>query len=415
MNEEAAAEAGAVLPRREGCGGLHAGAGPRPAPCEGFRVGIVCYPSQGGSGVVATELARELGRRGHCAHVISYQLPFRLHRFGEGVENVAFHQVDVPNYPLFQYPPYVLALATKIAEVARYERLDLVHVHYAVPHSVAAVMAQAMLPSRRLPVITTLHGTDVTQTGCDPAIRDAVQWSLARSDAVTAVSDALATAARQTFGLTEVQRIYNWIDPNAMRRRPDPDLRRRFAATEDAVLVHASNFRAVKNVCDVVRIFAAVRREHRAVLLLCGDGPDAGPAHRAAAELGVEEHVHFVGIHHDMSTILSLADCFLLPSSQESFGLAALEAMACEVPVVCSDVGGLPEVVADGETGFLRPPGDVVGMATAVLLALEPGRHEAMARNARRRAVHRFGSARILPQIESLYASVVHRAATAKA
>ncbi len=411
MSEEAAAVEPGSGSAAGACGRLHPGAGPRPAPCGGLRVGVVCYPSQGGSGVVATELARELARRGHCAHVISYQLPFRLHRFGEGVENVAFHQVDVPSYPLFQYPPYVLALATKIAEVARYERLDLVHVHYAVPHAVAAVLAQAMLAPHRLPVVTTLHGTDVTQTGSDPAIRDAVQWSLARSDAVTAVSDALAAEARQAFGLGEVQRIYNWIDPSAMRRQPDPELRRRFARPDEAVLAHASNFRAVKNVCDVVRIFASVARQRPAVLLLCGDGPDAGSAHRLARDLGVEERVHFVGVHHEMSAILSLADCFLLPSGQESFGLAALEAMACEVPVVCSRVGGLPEVVAEGETGFLRAPGDIEGMTAATLEALEPTRHEALARNARRRAVHRFGTGRILPQIEALYAEVVARGA----
>jgi N-acetyl-alpha-D-glucosaminyl L-malate synthase BshA len=392
-----------------GCGA----AAPRAAACRGLRVGIVCYPSQGGSGVVATELARELGRRGHRAHVISYQLPFRLHRYGEGVANVAFHQVEVPNYPLFQYPPYVLALATKIAEVARYERLDLVHVHYAVPHAVAAVLARAMVAPKPLPVITTLHGTDVTQTGCDPAIREAVTWSLRQSDAVTAVSDALAREAATTFALTGIRRIYNWIDPLAMRRRPDPELRRRFARPEEAVLLHASNFRAVKNVGDVVRVFAAVRRVRPAVLLLCGDGPDAGTAHQLAHALGVAEDVHFLGVYHDMSAILSVADVFLLPSSQESFGLAALEAMACEVPVVASRVGGLPEVVEDGATGFLCPPGDVEAMARACLEALAPEHHETLARQARRRAVQRFGAARIVPQIEALYWEVAGAAACA--
>lgn len=394
----------------EGLPALRPGAGARPSPCGGLRVGIVCYPSQGGSGVVATELARELARRGHCAHVISYQLPFRLHRFHEGVGNVAFHEVDVPSYPLFQYPPYVLALATKIAEVARYEQLDLVHVHYAVPHATAAVMARQMLAPLRLPVVTTLHGTDVTQTGSDPAIRDAVQWSLAQSDAVLAVSDSLAAQARETFGLEGIRRIYNWVDPASVRRRHDPELRQRFAAPEDAVLVHASNFRPLKNVGDVVRVFAGVLKVRPAVLLLAGDGPEAGPAHRLARDLGVERFVHFVGVHQDMTAILSLGDVFLLPSSQESFGLAALEAMACEVPVVCTDVGGLPEVVADGECGFLRPVGDVEGMIAATLQSLEPGRHEALAHGARRRAVQRFGVTRIVPQIEATYLEVARRA-----
>jgi len=391
---------------RDGSCRTRPGVGLKPAPCLGLRVGIVCYPSQGGSGVVATELARELAHRGHCAHVISYQVPFRLGRFGDMGENVAFHQVEVPSYPLFQYPPYTVALANKIAEVARFEQLDLVHVHYAVPHAVSAALARAMVLPQRLPVVTTLHGTDATLTGVDPGIREAVIWSLQQSDAVTAVSDSLAATARRVFHLDSVRRIYNFIDPATLRRRPDPDLRARFARPEEAVLLHASNFRPIKNAGDVVRILAAVVRERPAVLLMCGDGPEAGTAHRLAHELGVADRVHFIGVQEDMAHVLSLADVFLLPSSEESFGLVALEAMACEVPVVCSHVGGLPEVVADGVTGFLRPAGDVEGMAAAVLDALAPERHAVMAKEARRQAVHRFSTSRILPQIEALYAEV---------
>ncbi len=382
------------------------GIGPKPAPCIGLRVGLVCYPSQGGSGVVATELARELARRGHCAHVISYQMPFRLGSARDLRENVAFHQIEVPMYPLFQYPPYTLALANKIADVARYERLDLVHVHYAVPHAVSAALARAIVAPVRLPVITTLHGTDVTQTGTDPAIRDAVTWSLQQSDAVTAVSDSLVASAREAFGLNSVRRIYNFIDPAIMRRRPHPDLRARFARPEDAVLLHASNFRAIKNIGDVVRIFAAVAAERPAVLLLCGDGPEAGTAHRLARELGVQERVHFIGVQEDMAPIMSIADVFLLPSTYESFGLVALEAMACEVPVVCSRIGGLPEVVTEGVSGFLRPVGDIPAMAEAVLQVLSSDRLPEMRHQARRLAVQRFGTSRILPQIEALYAEV---------
>lgn len=382
------------------------GAGLKPTPCVGLRVGIVCYPSQGGSGVVATELAGELARRGHCAHVISYQMPFRMGRLGDTRPNVAFHQVEVPVYPLFQYPPYEMALANKIAEVARYEQLDLVHVHYAVPHAAAAILARLMTLPRRLPVVTTLHGTDVTLTGVDAGIRETVTWSLQQSDAVTAVSDALTDAARRAFRLPDIRRIYNFIDPAAVRRRHDPALRARFARPEEAVLLHASNFRPIKNTGDVVRVFAAVQRERPAVLLFCGDGPEAGAAHRLAQELGVGSLVHFVGVQEDMVPVLSLADAFLLPSSEESFGLGALEAMACEVPVVCARVGGLPEVVADGVSGWLRPVGDIEGMAAAVLDTLAPERHASMAREARRQAVHRFSTSRILPQIEALYAEV---------
>ncbi len=382
----------------------------RPSPrsrCPRLKVGIVCYPSQGGSGVVATELAYELAQRGHQAHVISHQTPFRMARAREVQAGLAFHQVEVPMYPLFQYPPYTDALANKIAEVARYERLDLVHVHYAVPHALAAIVARAMLQPRRLPVVTTLHGTDVSQTGVEVGIRDAVTWSLKQSDAVTAVSDDLRAAAETTFGLDRVRRIYNFIDPLVVRRRSAPGLRARVARPDQAVLLHASNFRPVKNVGDVVRIFEQVARQRPAVLLMCGDGPEAGTAYRAARELGVESLVHFLGVQEDIGAYLSVADLFLLPSETESFGLAALEAMACEVPVVCSDCGGLPEVVVEGQTGFLRPVGDIEGMAAAALEALAPERHADLARQARRMAVHRFGSSRILPQIEALYADVV--------
>ena len=381
-----------------------------PAPrsrCPRLKVGIVCYPSQGGSGVVATELAYELVQRGHQAHVISHQTPFRMVRARDVRAGLAFHQVEVPMYPLFQYPPYTDALANKIAEVARYERLDLVHVHYAVPHALAAVVARAMLLPRRLPVVTTLHGTDVSQTGVEVGIRDAVAWSLRQSDAVTAVSEDLRAAAQSTFGLDRVRRIYNFVDPHVVRRRSVPGLRDRVARADQAVLLHASNFRPVKNVGDVVRIFARVARQRPAVLLMCGDGPEAGTAHRVARELGVDAQVHFLGVQEDIGAYLSVADVFLLPSETESFGLAALEAMACEVPVVCSDQGGLPEVVIEGETGFLRPVGDVEGMAAAVLEVLAPQRQAQMAWQARRSAVQRFSSSRILPQIESLYAEVV--------
>lgn len=384
------------------------GAGLEPVPCDGWRVGLVCYPSHGGSGVVATELGRALVQRGHCVHIISHQVPFRLgardlHR------NIGFHQVEVPNYPLFLHPPHTLALANKIAEVARFERLDLVHVHYAVPLSVAAALAREVLRPARLPLITTLHGTDVTQTGTDPALRETVTWSLRQSDAVTAVSDSLSASARQAFGLETVHRIYNFIDPAVMRRGSNPAARARFAPPDEPVLLHVSNFRAVKNVLDVVRTFALVVRIRPAVLLMCGDGPEAGPAQRLVREMGLEDRVHFIGVQDDMVDVLSLADLFLLPSAYESFGLGALEAMACGVPVICSRVGGLPEVVLEGATGFLRPAGDVEAMAQAVLAALEPALHARLAHQARRHAVANFSARRIIRHYEDLYADVIGR------
>ena len=384
------------------------GAGLEPVPCRGWRVGLVCYPSHGGSGVVATELGRALVHRGHCVHVISHQVPFRLGA-RDLSRNIAFHQVEVPNHPLFLHPPHTLALANKIAEVARFEQLDLLHVHYAVPHAVAAALAREVLRPVRLPVVTTLHGTDVTQTGTDPAMREVVTWSLRQSDAVTAVSESLAASARAEFGLQSVQRIYNFIDPAAMRRTANQAMRARFATPEEAVLLHVSNFRPVKNVLDVVRTFALVVRRRPAVLLMCGDGPEAGPAQRLVQEMGLGAHVHFMGVQDDMVAVLSLADLFLLPSAYESFGLGALEAMACEVPVISSRVGGLPEVVVEGETGFLRPAGDVESMAASALAALEPEVHARLAHQARRHAVTHFSVHRIIRHYEGLYAEVTGR------
>lgn len=384
-----------------------AAAAPKARPQSARRplhVALVCHPTQGGSGVLATELARELGRRGSIAHVVSYQPPLRLPRFPP---NVFFHEVDLPSHPLLVHAPYEMALATKIVEVARYEGVEVVHVHYAVPHAFAAVTAAAMVAPAPLRVVATLHGTDVTQLGDDETIAPALAWSLRKCDAVTAVSASLAAAARERFGLDHVRVIPNFVDPVSMRPHRDPALRASLAAPGDLVLLHASNFRPVKRIPDVVRVFAAVARARPAVLLMLGDGPEVAAAHRMARELGVADRVHFLGMHEDVAPLLSVADVFLLPSETESFGLAALEAMACEVPVVATCVGGLPEVIEHGRTGWLCPPGDIEGMAAACLRLADPATHATMASQARHRAVTAFGAARVVPRYEALYREVL--------
>lgn len=368
-----------------------------------MNVAIVCYPTRGGSGVVATALACQLAERGHRLHVISYEAPFRL---GRCEPLVSFHSVEAPSYPLFREPPYSIAVASKIAELARYEGLDLVHVHYAVPHAVAAALARQIALPLDLPFVVTLHGTDVTLFGGDESLRPAVVWSLKQAAAVTAVSDHLAASAEAAFGLARVRRIYNFIEPREWAGR-SPALRARYAAAGEAVLVHVSNFRPVKNLGDVVRVFARVAARRPARLLLVGEGPDAGTARRLAHELGQEARVHFLGAYEDVAEVLAAADVFVLPSSEESFGLGALEAMAAGVPVVASCVGGLPEVVVDGVTGYLCPAGQIDAMARACERLLDDLRRFRAA--AARHAAESFPAERIVPQYEDLYRDVLRR------
>lgn len=369
-----------------------------------MRIGIVCHATYGGSSALAAELACELAERGHYVHVISDEVPFRLAPC-EG--RVAFHAVEVPSYPLFRYPPYLLALAAKIAEVATYEGLDLVHAHYAIPHAPAAALAAQMAGDRSFAVVVTLHGTDVTRFGRDESLRSPLLWSLAQAQQVTAVSDWLAEQARLAFRLPAIRRIYNFIDPRRVAEAPDLTQRSRWAAPGEAVLIHVSNFRPVKNVADVIRIFARVAAEQPARLLLVGDGPDSGQARRLARELGLTERIAFLGAQPEAHPFLAASDVFLLPSSQESFGLAALEAMACGVPVVASRTGGLPEVVPEGQAGFLCPVGDVEAMAQRCLqiLAALPRFRE----GARQWALSRFTADRIVPEYEGVYEEAVRR------
>jgi N-acetyl-alpha-D-glucosaminyl L-malate synthase BshA len=376
-----------------------------------MRVGIVCYASLGGSGIVATELARHLARRGHEVHVLSSEIPFRLRGEPGGV---VFHAVDTPDYPLFREPQYLLSLATRIVQVARERELDVVHAHYAVPHATAAFLAREILRTEcggRVPsIITTLHGTDITLVGSDPSYRETVRFSIDRSDAVTAVSESLRadTVERLQVGVP-IRVIHNFLDCGRFERRVDPALRERLcpAGQYDALVVHLSNFRPVKRVEAVVGVFRRLRERVRARLVLAGEGPDSLKVQMQVEEYGLGGAVEILPPQEDVVPLLSVADLFLLPSSQESFGLAALEAMACEVPVVASRVGGLPEVIEDGVTGALHAPEDLDGMAaSAARLLTDPAAHRRMARAARWTVAERFCVNEVVPQYEALYAEL---------
>jgi N-acetyl-alpha-D-glucosaminyl L-malate synthase BshA len=362
-----------------------------------LRVGIVCYPTFGGSGVLAAELGVGLARRGHRVHVLSYEIPGRLDHL---VENLSFHEVVTPSYPLFE-SPYTLALASKIVEVTRYEGLDILHAHYAVPHATSAYLARQILGPEAPRLVTTLHGTDITLVGNDPSFLPITRFSIVESDAITTPSEFLRQATYRNLDVPEtvsIEVIPNFVDTD--RFAPGParpaELRALFgrawsAGDRPAVLVHVSNFRPVKRVDDVVRIFAAVQKVRPAVLLLIGDGPERSRVEALGRQLCAPGSVALVGKMQSFVELLQLGDVFLMPSESESFGLAALEALSCGVPVVASRIGGLPEVIPDGEVGFLAPVGDVAGMAALVVRILdEPGLRERLSANARAHAVRRF-------------------------
>jgi L-malate glycosyltransferase len=372
-----------------------------------MNVGIVCYASVGGSGVVATELGKMLARRGHEVHLISTDTPFRLGEFQAGL---MFHQVSMPSYPLFREPQYLLALANTMVQVARTYRLDILHAHYAVPHATAAYLAQQVLSVEGVAaprIVTTLHGTDITLVGSDVSYSEIVAFSIDRSDGVTAVSESLRQATCRDLRMTrDIAVIPNFLDSGAHRRLDLPALRERFTRgdPETNIVVHVSNFRPVKRIDAVLSVFDRIRRAVPARLLLVGDGPEMGTARRMARELGLEPLLEFAGEQEEVLSLLSVADVFLLPSAQESFGLAALEAMACEVVVVASDVGGLPEVIEHGVTGFIHPVDAHELMAqSAVLVLSDPERRRAMGTAARRRVVERFDAGRIVPLYEQYY------------
>ncbi|MCO6509557.1 MAG: N-acetyl-alpha-D-glucosaminyl L-malate synthase BshA [Aridibacter famidurans] len=372
-----------------------------------MNIGITVYPTYGGSGIVGSELGAELAERGHNVHFISSTLPTRLTELSERIH---FHEVEMMTYPLFEHQPYSLALATKMATVARAERLDLLHVHYAIPHSISAILARESIKSKRyLPVITTLHGTDITLVGADRSYLPITKYGLQQSDGVTAVSKFLKKATIETFDFDDVEVIPNFICPNHYQRDTGSPLRKELADEGETLLAHVSNFRSVKRPVDCVEILGKVlEKGARARLVMVGDGPQRSACEYRAEQLGIKQYVTFAGKKANISDYLAVSDIFLLPSELESFGLAALEALACEVPVIASRVGGIPEVVTDNETGFLSNFGDVEKMGEDTLkLINDEDLREAFGKAGRESAVTRYSASEIIPQYINFYEKVL--------
>lgn len=380
-----------------------------------MKIGITCYPTYGGSGVVATELGIELAARGHEVHFITYAQPIRLN---EGRPRIHYHEVSVSQYPLFQFPPYDLALATRMAEVADGYNLDLLHVHYAIPHSTSAYLARQMLAEarngsrRRLPFVTTLHGTDITIVGQDRSYLPVTRFSIEQSDGVTSISRYLRERTVQEFEVkNEIEVIYNFVNCDFYRRDlPDADDRAKYADKAEPVLVHLSNFRPVKRVQDVIEVFERVNKEVPSRLLMIGDGPDRSAAEYLARRKGVRDRVHFLGKQDNVQTKLAISDLMIMPSELESFGLAALEAMACKVPSVATNVGGVPELIDHGHSGYLAEVGDVETMANCALDVLrDPEKLKTMGETARFEAQSRFCASSIIEKYIDYYARVLER------
>jgi len=373
-----------------------------------MKIGVVCYPTFGGSGVVATELGKGLAKEGHSIHFITYTQPHRLDFLNE---NVFYHEVDVMSYPLFQYAPYELALASKMVNVVKYEHLDLLHVHYAIPHASAAYLAKQILKTQGIdiPVITTLHGTDITLVGKDPSYEPVVTFSVNQSDGVTAVSEDLKKDTYFHFSITkDIRVIPNFIDLDRFRKQKKDHFKQAICPNGEKLLVHTSNFRKVKRVEDVIYIFAKVKEKIPAKLLLVGDGPERARMEVICRELGICDDVRFLGKMDAVEELLSVSDLFLMPSESESFGLAALEAMACEVPVISTNTGGMPELNIHGETGFLSPVGDIEDMAKNALIILSDEHLKIFKHQALERA-KLFDIKKIMPQYESYYEEIIEK------
>ncbi|MCY4170593.1 MAG: N-acetyl-alpha-D-glucosaminyl L-malate synthase BshA [Bacteroidetes bacterium] len=376
-----------------------------------MRIGITCYPVYGGSGVVATELGRALANRGHEIHFIAYSLPFRLNKV---TENIYFHEVSVNRYPLFDFPPYALSLTSKMVDVAKYENLDLLHVHYAIPHATSAVLARDILKKQSLsiPVVTTLHGTDITIVGQDASYTPVVTYSINASDGVTAVSDFLRKETYEAFDIeVPIEVIPNFIDTKHFRRLEKEHFRKAICEADQKVVVHVSNFRRIKNVSHVVEIFHRILQEVlSAKLLLVGDGPDRSNVEQLSRDLGIQDSVRFLGKQDPIQEILSISDLFLLTSGSEAFGLAPLEAMACNVPVVCSDIGGLPELVNDSGAGYLCPVGDIDAFSKSSIEILTNDQLRAqMSKHARDYVVTNYDTHAIVTQYEAYYQEIINK------
>jgi N-acetyl-alpha-D-glucosaminyl L-malate synthase BshA len=374
-----------------------------------MKIGIVCYPTFGGSGVIATELGKALADRGHQVHFVTYNQPARLDFFSE---NLYYHEVAVSKYPLFEYPPYELALASRLVDVVRFEKLDVLHVHYAIPHASAAFMAKQILMTYGIyiPVVTTLHGTDITLVGKDRTYSPVVTFSINKSDGVTAVSENLRQETFEFFEIeNEIRVIPNFVDLTRFSLKAKDHFKKAIAPAGEKILIHTSNFRKVKRTEDVIRIFAKVIEKIPSKLLMVGDGGERTECEQLARDLGVSDSVRFLGKQDAIEEILSVSDLFLMPSQSESFGLAALEAMACKVPVVSSTAGGLPELNVDGVTGFLKEVGDINGMAESAIYILEDEqRLQTFKENSLARAKE-FDLSIILPKYENYYNEVIER------
>jgi L-malate glycosyltransferase len=375
-----------------------------------MKIGIVCYPTFGGSGVVATELGKALAKEGHKVHFITYSQPSRLDFLNE---NLFYHEVDFRSYPLFEYAPYELALASKMVSVVKSEKLDLLHVHYAIPHASSAYMAKQILKTEGIyiPVVTTLHGTDITLVGKDPSYEPVVTFSINQSDGVTSVSEDLKKETYQFFKITrDIEVIPNFIDLEKFKKQKKDHFKKAICPNGESLIVHTSNFRKVKRIKDVVDIFYNIQKEIPAKLLMIGDGPERSKAEKQALDLGINHDVRFLGKQEAVEEVLSVADLFLMPSEKESFGLAALEAMACEVPVISSNTGGLPELNVQGVTGFLSNVGDVEDMTRKSLFVLDKNNLPKFKENALKRAKE-FDISNILPLYENYYERILEKAA----
>lgn len=374
-----------------------------------MKIGITCYPTYGGSGVVATELGLSLAKLGHQVHFISYAMPHRLNRF---VENIFYHEVEMSNYPLFEHSLYGLSLTSKMLEVIEYEKLDLIHVHYAIPHAISAYLAKQVLQksNKDIKFITTLHGTDITLVGLEPSFMPIVKFSIEESNGVTAVSRFLKEKTLTNYNIQkEIEVIYNFIDVDVYKPQPSVEFRKHIAPNGEKVLVHTSNFRPVKRVPDIIRILEKVNKEIPTKLILIGDGPERGECERLAREINIHQNVIFLGKQDALAEILNSADLFIMPSQSESFGLSALEAMACGKPVISSSVGGLPELVIHNETGFIAEIGDIERMSKyAIDLLKNEKKYSIFSQNSRQRAVNHFDKNLIVPKYVEYYEKILN-------